>query len=196
MQCDLNLGSRGFDLLLSDSPGNRSRFRGVPPCLSDPCSVTTTAAPCLAKFPGFAGSAHRFSQPLSGLADSWLCGLVSYRLRPWDSLVFEVPPSRGSVLLSEPRRPCRSTRLDRSTGPPKLFTRVFQEGPRRHASVAARTPTRGSHPRPELDRACSSEGLPLPRLDTTDLDQPAIPAIRTEQPTSTFSSPRESDTLR
>lgn len=28
MQCDLNLGSRGLDLLLSDSPGNRSRSRG------------------------------------------------------------------------------------------------------------------------------------------------------------------------
>jgi hypothetical protein len=136
---------------------------GLPSCLSDPSGVTTTATPCLAKFPGFAGSAPRFSQPLSGPGRSWLRGPVSYRLRPWDSLVLEAPPSRGSVPLSEPLRPCRSTRPDRSAGPPKPFARAFQEGPRRHPGVAARTPTRSSHPRPELDRARGSEGSPLPR---------------------------------
>jgi hypothetical protein len=50
--------------------------------------------PVLAGLPTPAGSALRFSQPLSGFRHPRLHGLVSCRLRPWDSWPLESPPSR------------------------------------------------------------------------------------------------------
>jgi len=163
-QRELNLDSRGLDLLLSDS------YQETVPALAGCLLAFRTPPASPPRRPHVWRSSQASPDPLTGflnlsaaLAGSWLRGLVSYRLRPWDTLVFEVPPSRGSVPLSGPIRPCRSTRPDRSAGPPRIFARAFREGPKRHPGVAARTSTRGFRPRPELDRARGSEGSPLPR---------------------------------
>jgi len=120
--------------------------------------------------------------------------VVSYCLRPWDfwSLEFlpsEDPcPSRGRDALAVPpdstaarahpedsRETFKHPRTDNSTSP------------RRHQPENLSP----SHTRP----GANPEGSPPQHPNQTLPDQPTMPAIRTEQPTSTFCSPRKFDTL-
>jgi hypothetical protein len=75
------------------------------PELLRPCNGNTRVAPYEAGCPAHLGSAHRFSQPLSGfLARPELRGLVPCRNRSWDSSLQSCPlagiahPSRSHVL--------------------------------------------------------------------------------------------------
>lgn len=165
-QCDLILDSRGLDLLLSDSPENRSRSRGVPSCFSDPCGVSTTSAPCLAKFPGFAGSALRFSQPPSGFSAhpnsaalshaAPIPGYLSLQSLPLTEIAH---PSRGRLLpCSHPR--CSSTARARAItrGFPDSRTEVRWPG----FPLSYGLPFRGSRRFPVAPGSCAAIRRALP----------------------------------
>jgi hypothetical protein len=81
----LSLGSSSATL----EPTSLKSLPGLPSPRFVPLRRNHHERPHIDRTPSPTGSAPRFSRPLSGFRDPWLRGLVSCRLRPWETRVFE-----------------------------------------------------------------------------------------------------------